>query len=691
MPGNVPAAAKAPEPTLPTPTGWPFADGFPRTSGTSRLVPGALEYTDFLYDDHGARGINRSFPIAGLAPSDGTYEYASPDAKKNGADIFRVGIGLDADASYWRIDWTTLANPAIPVAEFAIDSTPGAGAATWPGLSGLKSNGIDQALVVSAQGAWLLDSAGAKTAVGTVAVDTAARSFVARIPKADLPVDGQWVVRVASGQATPAGDGFAAVDQDHGSTGLTPPVFNVGFRAPHQEPEKDNYWMEDAQAQALTLGDVSQFSTTLDWAALAAGGETPEPLVTGYSNRWYVSSITVGDGQGAVADSGQGTGDGNPNFYGPVQPYAVYVPTGYDGSAPTKLTWILHSLSEQHNQYLALAPTFVDQACEQRNSICATPLGRGPDMWYFNEGELDFWEVWNRLASSFNLDAERTVLSGYSMGGWGTYKLGLANPDLFAKAVVLAGPPGCGLRVVQGVGGGTGAACTSDGNSTPFLENARWLPYYIAHGTDDELVPISSVVEQVNEFKKTGNRFRFELYPGMDHLAYGAADHFKSAAEHMGSGPRTTSPDRVVLRWYPHLDRPEWGMAETGAYWISDPAAVATGAGSQARIDAVSKAQPFNDVAPQFGPATDIPTDPVPAVVTEQTWLLLDPPEARPTISLNLTNVARLTVDVLGAGFTPGQSGTITITSDQPTQVTVHTSAGDVIVPAGMTTFSFTA
>jgi pimeloyl-ACP methyl ester carboxylesterase len=691
MPANVPAAATAPEPTLPTPAGWPFAEGFPRTSGTSRMVPGALEYSDFLYDDHGARGINRSFPIAGLAPSDGTYEYASPAAKKNGADIFRVAIGLDADASYWRIDWTTLADPAIPVAEFAYDSVPGAGAATWPGLSSLKSPGIDGAIVVSSQGVWLLDSAGAKTAVGTVTVDTAARSLVARIPRSDLPVSDAWTVRVASGQATAAGDGFAPVDQDHGSTGVTPPVFNVGFRGYNQEPQKDNYWMEDAQAQALTLGDVSPFAATVDWAGLAAGTQTPEPMPTGYLNRWYVSSITVGDGQGVVADTGQGTGDGNPNFYGPVQPYAVYVPSGYDGSTPTKLTWILHSLSEQHNQYGALAPTFVKQSCEDRNSICATTLGRAPDMWYFNEAELDFWEVWNRLATSFNLDPDKTVLSGYSMGGWGTYKLGLANPDLFSQAVVLAGPPGCGLRVVQGIGGGTGAACTSDGNSTPFLENARWLPYYIAHGTDDELVPVSSVVEQVNEFRKTGNRFRFELYPGMDHLAYGAADHFASAAQHMGDGTRTTSPDRVVLRWYPHLNRPEWGMTETGAYWITDPVAANNAPGATARIEAVSKARPFNDVLPQFGPATDIPTDPVPAVVTEQTWMLLDPPEARPTITLNLTNVTHLVVDVLGAGFTPGQTGTITIVSDQPAQVTVHTSTADYALLPGTTTFTFTA
>ena len=55
-PPGVPPAATRAEPVLPVPAGWPFPDRFPRTSGTSRLAGGAVEWTDFLYDDHGAIG-----------------------------------------------------------------------------------------------------------------------------------------------------------------------------------------------------------------------------------------------------------------------------------------------------------------------------------------------------------------------------------------------------------------------------------------------------------------------------------------------------------------------------------------------------------------------------------------------------------------------------------------------------------
>src|SRR5688500_10718106 len=56
MPERVPPAAGRSEAAMPVPQGWPFRDAFPRVSGTGRLIEGALEWSDWLYDDHGATG-----------------------------------------------------------------------------------------------------------------------------------------------------------------------------------------------------------------------------------------------------------------------------------------------------------------------------------------------------------------------------------------------------------------------------------------------------------------------------------------------------------------------------------------------------------------------------------------------------------------------------------------------------------
>src|SRR6185369_15602517 len=74
MPEGVPAAALRPEPALPAPAGWPFGEEFPHTCGTSRFAGGALFWSDFLYDDHGATGVLVSVGSGG-APPRGTYVY----------------------------------------------------------------------------------------------------------------------------------------------------------------------------------------------------------------------------------------------------------------------------------------------------------------------------------------------------------------------------------------------------------------------------------------------------------------------------------------------------------------------------------------------------------------------------------------------------------------------------------------
>ncbi|HZQ26650.1 MAG TPA: hypothetical protein VFA94_03025 [Acidimicrobiales bacterium] len=698
IPANVPPAARAPERTLPVPATWPFPDAFPRTSGAERLIGGALEYSDFLYDDHGAKGVPRSTPVASLAPTVGTYDYAASNALMNGADIFRVAIGATPSATWWRVDWNTLADPNVPVVEFALDTDGNAvtGVPAWPGGAGVSSPGIDRALIISSRGATLLDTAagGAPPATVPVTVDTSARSFVVMIPRTTLPVSGTWTVRVAAGVANAAGDGFAPVDSDHGALPGQPAVFNVGFRDHTQEPQASNFWMESAQANALAGGDISAFKATVDWAALDAATTTPEPQPTGYSNRWYVSSIGW-DQQGVVKDSGNSTGDLRPNFLGRVQPYAVYIPSTYDPATPTPLTWILHSLGVQHNQYGAIDGTFVAQACEDRHSICATTLGRGPDGWYFDEAEVDFWEVWNRLALTYTLDPEHTVLSGYSMGGWATYKLGLAHPDLFAKAVVLAGPPLCGLRLAQGFGGAAGPGpCTTDGDSSPLIENARWLPYYIAHGTSDELVPVSSVLQQVKFFDDLGYRYRFELYPGQDHLGWAVEGMWPSAVAHMANDGVTHDPSHVTLGWYPYLDRtdhPEWGIGTTGAYWIRNPKAVRATPGSAARIDAVSTGRAAPTYTPQHVPDAVVPGQPTPGVVVEQTWQAGPDTLAGTTLSLRFDNVATVTVDLAGAGFAPGTPVTVTVMTAAPAVITFKTSTGDQAISAAAGTYTVTA
>ncbi len=695
IPDGVPPAALRAEPRLPVPSGWPLPDRFPRTSGTGRYAQGAFEWTDFLYDDHGALGAVVGTPITGLAPPRGTYVYPAGAAHNNGADIFRIGVAADGNRSLWRVDWTTLDNPNLPVIAFAIDRDGNAatGASSWGAGTGVTSAGIDHVLVVSSRGAWVTDAVTQQTkAIGAAAISVthdpgrAMGSFVARVPVTALgPLTGRWTIRAAAGLASADGRTFAPVPATNGALPVQPAVYDLGFDPLPNEPPSQNFWMENTQAQALATGNASAFAAVVDWGALSRRANTPEPFVTGPSNRWYVSSIELG--KGVVPDESPAQ-DLRPNFLGRVQPYAVYVPHGYDPARATPLTWVLHSLGVQHNQYVALNPKFMQQACEARGSICATTLGRGPDGWYYDAAELDFWQVWHALATAYHLDPDRTVLSGYSMGGWATYKLGLSYPDLFAKAVVMAGPQVCGVRIEGTVAGYSGPGpCTDEGKTAPLLGNATNLPYYIAQGGADELVPVSGALQQAHDMMALGLRVRFELFPTQDHLAWAAADLFASPAANMSQLSRTRSPHAVSLTWYPALARADYGIGTSGAYWVRGLTARHSGAGVTARVDATSDAIPSTrtGLVDTQGPVLTHDTPPLAGAFEQQAWKTGPPSPRVARVDMRLVNVAAATLKSARAGLHLGEPAMVTVQTDGSTALTLtDLAAGETVSRGGI-------
>jgi len=693
LPAQVPAAATRAEPALPTPKGWPFPEAFPRTSGTGRLQGGASFWSDFVYDDRGAAsplGAGQQ-SVARLANYDGTFTYPTGPASNNGADVFRNAVALDAQASYWRVDWNTLVDPTVPLAVWALDTNASTqdGVRNWPAGVGVRSPGLDKALVVSSRGAWLVDArSGDRTDLSRgLTVDTRARSFIVRVPRSTLRVAGTWRIRLAAGLANAEGDGMAR--PSGASPGVTAAAYNVSYRTVEQEPQQfkhgvapnqtgttaarraadlGNYWMEDHQAEALLEGDVSEFAHDLRWSELAARRATPEPLVRGYSNRWYVSALDLG--QGIVNNDAGATTDLKPNFLGRVQPYAVYVPSSYREGEPMPLTWMLHSLSVMHNQYGALDPQQVQQTCEDRRSICATTLGRGPDMWYFDEAEVDFWEVWNRIAQAYDLDPERTVLSGYSMGGFGTYKLALAYPHLFAKGLSFAGPPTCGIHVRGGVRTpATAGRCTTEGDTTLLVGNAQHIPFVIASGVLDELVPFTSIQEQVDAFDRRGYRYHAEYYAAEGHIGYAAKDAFAPATRQLGRTTREQIAARIDYTWLPNLARPELGIGSTGAYWLGDPVARDKAPGALARMQARSAALADPEVTVHQSERADVPGDPSPALVIDQTWQRTGFAARSNALTLTLSNVSSLVVDARRAGLAAASTVAVEMTSDGATAV----------------------
>ena len=677
MPEGVPPAARCPEPQLPAPSNWPFGEEFPRTCGAGRLAGGALFWTDFLYDDHGATGV----PVGDLkiqSPPRGTYVYPDGPAAGNGADIFRVAIGLTETHTWWRIDWNTLLDASVPIALFAFDTDPARTAANeWPAGARVRSKGIDLALRVSSGSAALIDLTTGATTPVEHSVDMASRSFLAQVPRALVEPTGTWTVRLVAGLANATGDGFADVPAERGALPGQPNVYNVAFRTSEQEPPHLNFWSDSAQAAALSHGDVSEFAVTVPWAGLAAGETAPEPVITGPSTRWYVSSIELGQGveQGLAAENILST---KPQFLGRVQPYSICLPSTYAPGRALPLTLLLHSLALGQTQFAAIDPNLLHEVCEGRDSVVITPLARGPSTWYFDTGELDVWEVWARVAEQLGTDPNRTVISGYSMGGYAAYKLGLSYPQVFSQAVVLAGPPTCGVRLLPDVDIPADldpdSPCAREGDTWKLLGNARWLPYVIAHGLIDELVPFASAAEQVLELDRLGYRHRFTVYPLEDHIAWVFQDKFEDPISHMGTGLRQADPGHITFAWYPQLVRADLGIGPHQVWWLSELSAdqsVTARRGAVAQVDARSYARPDPTHTVRHHRGVFLNFDPTPGLYSELDWRVGPPVGALPYLTLRLTGVAGLTVDVARAGLAALPSSTITVATDTAAHITL--------------------
>ena len=120
---------------------------------------------------------------------------------------------------------------------------------------------------------------------------------------------------------------------------------------------------------------------------------------------------------------------------GSVQPYYVYVPTTLaDAQAP--LVVVLHAFKEIASQVFEAGA--LAQEAEDRGWIVVAPNGRG-STGYVAAGESDVLEVIEALREQLPVDGTRLYLTGYEMGGTGTWLLSLRHADLFAAASIVSG------------------------------------------------------------------------------------------------------------------------------------------------------------------------------------------------------------------------------------------------------------
>jgi predicted peptidase len=185
----------------------------------------------------------------------------------------------------------------------------------------------------------------------------------------------------------------------------------------------------------------------------------------------------------------------------------LYLPKDYEivGGKRWPLLCFLHGAGERGNDLTLVAkhgpPKLVAQKKEFPFIIVSPqcPLGQ---IW----DDAALLALLDHLIARFRIDICRVYLTGLSMGGYGTWSLGLKYPERFA-----------GIAPVCGGGSSADILLASQTKSRALRSLAVWA----FHGAKDTVVPPAESKVMVAALKKAGcHNVTLTLYPRIGHDAH---------------------------------------------------------------------------------------------------------------------------------------------------------------------------
>src|SRR5688572_12755281 len=234
------------------------------------------------------------------------------------------------------------------------------------------------------------------------------------------------------------------------------------------------------------------------------------------------------------------------------QPYGLYIPKNFDEKKKYPLVIMLHGAGSNHRLSMrrvfgkSNAPGETDVEVSRTfpefknvDYIVASPYARGT-MGYQGIAEKDVMDVLADVKRRFNIDEDRTYLTGLSMGGGGTLWIGLTRPDVWAAIAPVCPAPPAGTEIYQ--------------------PNALNIPVHFFHGDNDPAVNVNVSRDWVKKLKEGGANVSYQEYPGVAH------DSWVNAYK-----------DEFIFTWFkqfkrnPFPDRVRFATAQykyNKAYWV---------------------------------------------------------------------------------------------------------------------------
>lgn len=242
-----------------------------------------------------------------------------------------------------------------------------------------------------------------------------------------------------------------------------------------------NYFHGARLSKNLRLFRPESLSLASQFAQALLSQEDIKPLMTGDLHLAYLSDV-----------------DNTP------QPFRVYVPKDYQKEGSSSLILTLHGASANEHtfldEYVSQGTNYTKKNSEEFNYIIASPSGRGPFGGYIDDSEQDVIDVRDTMLKLFNIKNNRVFLMGHSMGGIGTWLVGMRHSEKFSALVPFAGQP--------------------EADKIAF-ENAPDMPVLFIYGEKDKIAPINKAKELDAIAKEKLNNYQFKVYSEANHFNIG--------------------------------------------------------------------------------------------------------------------------------------------------------------------------
>ena len=100
----------------------------------------------------------------------------------------------------------------------------------------------------------------------------------------------------------------------------------------------------------------------------------------------------------------------------------------------------------------------------------------------------------NKLRAEHAIDGKKILLTGFSMGGRGTWFMSSRHPEVFTGAILMAAP-----------------------NGDEPIDRRAMMPTYIIHSRDDAVVPFAPAERLAQELRGLGRNIHFAAITGPGH------------------------------------------------------------------------------------------------------------------------------------------------------------------------------